>query len=294
MIRFIIDSTCDMPKDLIQKYNISVLPLFVTIGETSYRDGLDLQLDQLYDVMRQGILPKTSQISPEETESLFRGFCQAGDDIIYLNFSSDMSGTFQLARVILSDLQEDFPDRRMTVVDSEGGCFATGLIAMQTARWIAAGKRYDEVLSLMEEMISKIQHLFTLDSLNWLAKGGRIAEPAGYIGDKLQIKPILHVTEKTMHVCRVVRGRKATLKTLATMLADRAKAFPKQLIGITHADDLPAAETMAQMIHSLLPESKTVILPIGCVLGSHLGIGGVGMFFLNAPTSGYDLLEEAI
>lgn len=294
MIRLIVDSTCDMPKELIGKYHIEVLPLFVTIGEDTYRDGPEIDLKRLYDTMRQGIVPKTSQISAEDTETVFRRICEAGDDFIFLSFSSEMSGTYQLAQIIVSDLREEFPSCRMEVVDSEGGCFATGLIAMQCARWIASGRDYEDVLSHVKDMIGKIQHLFTLDSLNWLAKGGRIAKPAGYVGDVLQIKPILHVTDKTMHVVRVVRGRKNTLKTLVEMLRERMKECPRQLIGITHADDPEAAAQVEQMIHEALPEAKTKVLPIGCVLGTHLGIGGVGLFFVKAPVADYDLLSEPL
>ncbi|MDO5446128.1 MAG: DegV family protein [Eubacteriales bacterium] len=294
MIRLVIDSTCDMPQDLISKYHSSVLPLSVSIGNESFRDGVDIQIDRLYSAMRQGILPQTSQISPSETESIFRSICEEGDDMIYLSFSSGMSGTFQLAKLIAEDLSREFPERRLEVVDSEGGSIATGIIAMQTARWISSGKSFEEVVSLLNEAVSKIQHLFTLDSLNWLAKGGRIAKPAGYVGDKLQIKPILHVADKTMHVIRIVRGRKQTLSALVDMLVERCKDMPKQLIGIAHADDLSVAEEVAQMIHKVLPEAKTFILPIGCVLGSHIGIGGVGLFFFREPLSEYDLLSEEL
>lgn len=294
MIRLIIDSTCDMPQALIRKYNIAVLPLSVTIGEESFRDGVDIQIDRLYNAMRQGILPQTSQISPTEAENLFRSICEAGDDLIFLSFSSGMSGTYQLAKLIADNLRQEFPQRRLEVADSEGGSIATGIIAMQTARWIRSGKSFDEVLRLLNEAISKIQHLFTLDSLNWLAKGGRIAKPAGAVGDKLQLKPLLHVTDKTIHVIRIVRGRKQTLTALVNMLVERCRKMPKQLIGIAHADDLPVAKEVEAMILKALPEARTFILPIGCVLGSHIGIGGVGLFFFREPISEYDLLDEEL
>lgn len=294
MIRLIIDSTCDMPQDLISKYNIFVLPLSVTVNNESFRDGVDIRLDQLYSFMRQGTLPQTSQISPTEAESLFRSICEEGNDLIYLSLSSGLSGTFQLAKLIADDLRREYPMRRIEVLDSGSGSIAVGIVAMQAARWISSGKSFDEVLRLTNEALSKIRLLFTIDSLNWLAKGGRITKPAGYVGDKLQIKPILHIADKTLHVIRIVRGRKQTLTTLVSMTVEQCKKMPKQLIGIAHADDLSAAEEVAQMIRRALPESKTFILPIGCVLGCHIGIGGVGLFFFKEPLSEYDLLSEKI
>jgi len=292
MTRLVIDSTCDMPKSLIDKYEIAVLPLQVIIEDKSYRDGYEIKIEQLYGIMRQGIIPKTSQINIAEAETLFRGICEAGDDLIYLCFSSGMSGTYQVAQMIVGELQEEFPKQNIAVVDSEGGGFATGLIAMQTARWIADGRQFCDIILLMAEMIEQIQHLFTVDNLNWLAKGGRLPRSAGYIGDKLQIKPILNVVDKTVHIMKIIRGRKAAIRTIVQTFLDKAKEFPAQLVGIQHADDLDAAKQVEQMISESNPKAKTVILPIGCVLASHIGIGGVGLFFFKEPVAGYDLLSE--
>ena len=294
MIRLIIDSTCDMPKELIDRYHVEVLPLFVTVGEESYRDRVDITLEEIYAIMRKGIAPKTSQISSGDTEALFRKICEAGDDLIYLTFSSGMSGTFQLARMLMADIREDYPERRLEAVDSEGGSLGSGLVAMQAARWIAQGRSFDEVTDLMRQMIPKMRHLFTLDSLSWLAKGGRITTATGYFGDKLHIKPLLRVENKTLHVMRVIRGRKATLKLLVKMMTEETGGRADQLIGIAHADDPEAAQTIEKMVKDAIPDARTVILPIGCVLGAHLGIGGVGLLYAAAPVEGYDLLDEDI
>ena len=291
MIQLVVDSTCDMPKSVISDYGIKVLPLQVVIDGTPYRDGVDITSEELYGVLEQGVFPQTSQISAVETDEVFRRACEEGKDLIFLSFSSEMSGTYQLACNVAESVSKDYPERRIEVIDSEGGCMATGLIAMQAARWIADGKDMDETVSLMVEMISKIQHLFTLDSLDWLAKGGRVPKPAGWVGDALNVKPILHVADKTMHVVRVVRGRKKTIKTLIEMLKERSNGFNDQLIGITHAKDEDAAESVSDMILEALPGCKTVVLPIGCVLATHLGIGGIGIFFLSGPVPEYDLLD---
>ncbi|MCF0136841.1 MAG: DegV family protein [Oscillospiraceae bacterium] len=294
MIRLVVDSTCDMPRQIIEKYGIAVVPLQVVIEGKSYRDGVDIKNREFYDILRQGVMPQTSQINPADTEVLFREICRAGDDVIYLSFSSAMSGSFWMAKTIAEEVNEDYPERRLCVMDSEGGCAATGIIAMQTARWIAAGRGFDEIVAMTEAAIANIQHLFTLDSLNWLSKGGRVAKPVGYVGDKLQIKPILHVADKSMHIVTLVRGRKSTISTIIKMLTERIKNFPEQLIMITHADDIATAEHIRDEIHKVLPGAKTCLLPIGCVLATHLGVGGVGLFFMKNKIEGYDLLEEEV
>lgn len=294
MVRLVVDSICDLPQSLIEKYNITVLPLFVTIGDVSYRDRVDIQLDQVYAQMRNGIVPMTSQISSGDTEDTFRSILGQGDDLIYLSFSSGLSGTYQLAKIILDDLAPEYPDRRMEAIDSESGSMGIGIQALQAARWMKQGKDFDFIVNGIHEMIQNTCHLFTLESLSWLAKGGRITPPAGYIGDKLQIKPILNFPDKYLHVSGIVRGRKAAFKTLINMMNREIAEFPEQLIGIAHADDTEAAETIGKMVHETLPNAKTFIHPIGCVLGSHLGIGGVGILFFTKKVDGYDLMEEEV
>ncbi|MDO4939466.1 MAG: DegV family protein [Lachnospiraceae bacterium] len=292
MLRLVVDSICDLPEMLIEKYNIEVLPLFVTIGDRSYRDRVDIQLDEVYAKMRQGIVPMTSQISSGDTEALFRGICEKGDDFIYLSFSSGLSGTYQLANIIIDDLKPEFPERRMEAIDSEAGSMGIGIIALQAARWIAAGRDFDYVSNGIRQMIPNTRHLFTLENLTWLAKGGRITPPAGYIGDKLQIKPILNVSDRLLHVIGIVRGRKSAFKTLLSLTEKEIAGFEDQLIGIAHADDPDAAATVEVMVREAFPGAKTFIHPIGCVLGSHLGIGGVGILFFSKRVDGYDLMDE--
>ena len=292
MTRLVVDSICDLPELLIKKYYIAVLPLFVTIGDESYRDRVDITLEEVYEKMRSGIVPMTSQISSEEAEKTFRGILDDGDDLIYLSFSSGLSGTDQLAKIILDDIRPDYPDRRMEAVDSEAGSMGIGIQALQVARWMAQNRDYDFILQGIYEMIPNTRHVFTLESLSWLAKGGRITPPAGYIGDKLQIKPILDFPDKYLHVAGIVRGRKTAFKTLINMMNKDLADCPGQLIGIAHADDREAAETIEKMVHEALPDAKTFIHPIGCVLGSHLGIGGVGILFFSKLVDGYDLMDE--
>jgi DegV family protein with EDD domain len=290
--RLVVDSTCAMPERLFEKYQIPVLPLQVIIDNKSYRDIYEIQADQLYEAIRRGAVPKTSQINIAETEELFRSICEAGDDLIFLAFSSGMSGTYQVAQMVVRELRDEFPKTKLAVVDSEGGGASSGLIALQTARWIAEGRRYEDILSSMKELVSQVQHLFTVDSLTWLAKGGRLSRPVGHIGDILHIKPILNIVGKTMNVMRIVRGKKAAIRAVVHSFCEKAKDFPSQLVGIQHADDLATATTVEAMVCEARPEAKTVILPLCSVMASHIGIGGVGLFFFEKPVAGYDLLCE--
>lgn len=291
MIQLIIDSTTDIPEEFFQKHDIKIIPLIVSVNGQSYRDRYEIKIDALYTEMRKGIVPKTSLPNMEEMESVFRQSCAEGKDILFIAFSSAMSGTCQAAHIIAEDLLEEYPERQILIVDSMGGCIATGLIAMQAQLWIEDGLTGDALLSHVLEMREHIQHLFTVANLDWLAKGGRVQKQVGIVGDKLNVKPILHVRDGSMHVFTFARGRKKTLDKLVDILAERSRAFPRQVIGIAHADDFESALYIKQMIQERLPESKTFICEIGCILGTHLGIGGVGLFFLNDAVPDYTLYD---
>ncbi|MDR2090444.1 MAG: DegV family protein [Clostridiales bacterium] len=291
-IKLIVDSTCAMPETLIEKYGIAVLPLQIIIGGKSYRDGVDITIDRLYEEMRDGVVPKTSQINLADTEELFRSVCESGGDLIYFSFSSGMSGTYNAAQMVAKELSAKFPERKLTVIDSQGGGAASGLIALQAARKIALGERYENVVSLIEEMISQMQHMFTVDTLSWLVKGGRLNRLKGRIGDLLQIKPIFNIVDKNMNLMKLVRGKKAVLRSMIQTFAEKVKDFPAQLVAIQHADDLETAKQFEQMVHEAEPKAKTLILPLGGVMASHIGIGGVGLFFFKKPIPGYDLPNE--
>lgn len=281
MIQMFIDSTCDMPKEWLEKYNIKVLPLIVNLDGRDYQDGIEIQLEDLYESMRAGIVPKTSQVPYETMHNAFTECLKAGDDLIYIAFSSKLSGTYDLAYMIIEELKTQFRERNIALIDSKGGSLATGLIVNETCKLIKSGCSSAEAVSYAKNLISRVEHLFTISNLDWLSKGGRISKPLGYIGDILHIKPILNVENGKMVVIKMIRGRKKALKELTQILTDRIKGLEDQMIGIAHAGDQDTALVLKTMIEEILPKSKVVICQIGCVLGVHLGIGGVGAFFFR-------------
>lgn len=281
MIQVIVDSTCDMPKEWREKYKIKVLPLIVNLNDKEYKDGEEIQLEDLYESMTKGIIPKTSQVPAEIMRDVFTGCCEDGNDFIYVAFSSKMSGTFDLAHMIIQELKESYPERKTALVDSKGGSLATGLIVNEVCKYIERNDDLDEAVKVTENLVEHIEHLFTISNLEWLSKGGRISKPLGYIGNVLNIKPILDVEEGKMAVIKMVRGRKKALKEVVEKLVQSSQKFQNQIIGLTHAGDLETAMELKSMIEEKIPMCKTVICQIGCVLGVHLGIGGVGAFFFN-------------
>ncbi|MGM9568104.1 MAG: DegV family protein [Clostridia bacterium] len=281
MIRIIVDSTCDMPKSVVEKYGIEILPLHVLVEDEEYLDGVTITTHEVYDRMRQGVMPKTSQVSIADTHNRLSALAAGGDDLLYLGFSAKMSGTCGLVAQIMDDLGKKFPERSFCALDAKGGSFATGLIAMEAAKEAVRGTSFEALTERCRFLIRHVEHVFVISDLTWMIRGGRISRTLGYTANLLNIKPLLDVDDGEMEVIQKVRGRWKSLERVADIVAQRARNCPVQTIGITHADDPEAAEEMRAMLKSRLPDCRYLIEEIGAVLGVHLGIGGVGVFFFN-------------
>jgi len=279
LLKLIVDSTCDMDEEM--RKDIIVLPLSIIMDDIPYLDGIEVDTKKVYDYMREGKLPKTSQISYVHLMEILNEISTNKDDAIYLTFSSKMSGSHDLAKNTVEEFLEDNPGLRIEVVDSEGGSGGASLFAIHMADMIRKGLGIDEVLQNIDEMKKCIRYRFTLQDIAWLAKGGRVNTTLSTVGDMLDMKPYLTVREGRIVVDRLVRGRKKAIRKIADDIAMDAKDYPDQLITISHGDDLESASSLEKHIRELLPEARTRILAIGSVLGAHIGVGGVAAFCLT-------------
>lgn len=278
MPKIVVDSTCDLPRAFAEEYAITTLPLHVMIGETEYLDRVTITTDEVYEYMRQGVVPKTSQVGFTDTYETLEALAKQGDDVLCLAFSSKMSGTCALISGVMEELKALYPQRRLQVLDSKGGSFATGLVAMEAAKAARAGMPFEALVQRCLFLIDHVEHVFVINNLDWLVRGGRVSRTMGYVANLLDIKPILDVKDGEMEVIAKVRGRIQSMKRVADILAQRVSKCVRQTIGITHANNFEAAEKMRELLHERLPECEFFIEKIGAVLGSHLGIGGIGVF----------------
>ena len=281
MIRIVTDSTTDLPQDILEQLGVIVLPLHVVIQGKEYLDRVEITTNEVYGYMRQDIVPTTSQVSYLDTENTLRSCLEKGEDLIYIGFSAIMSGTFGLVAGIMDRLKEEFPDRRLMAVDSKGGSMATGLIVKRAAEAAAADAEFYSLVARIYDMVDNIEHVFVITDLNWMIRGGRISKTLGYTASVLGIKPVLDVDNGEMEVIHKVRGLRRAMEKVADIVAERAKDYPDQIVGVTHADDIEAAEKMKELIKARLPRCSFLTEEIGAVLGVHIGIGGVGVFVLR-------------
>ncbi len=287
MIRFIVDSTCDLPEEMMKEHGILMVPLHVLLNGNDYRDKVDITPDEIFDAMRKGQLPKTSQVGPEDVSNIFQSCCDKGEDFIYLTISSALSGTYQLAKVILSDFMQKYPHIRMQVSDSKAGSMAIGLMALQAVQMIEAGYDFDAVVKQIAFMADHIEHVFTIADISWLVKGGRISKLQGMLGSILEVKPILEVKNGIINVIKKARGSQRALAMMVDTLLERISAFPGQIIGIAHSDNMNGVEKIKSLLTEKIGASTFIISKIGSVVGSHIGIGGLGLFFFNQKPEPY-------
>lgn len=288
MIKLIVDSTCDINESITDNYEIDVIPLSVTIDDISYLDGIDIDIETVYGYMREGKVPKTSQPSYESVTKVIDKCISNDDDFIYLAFSSKLSGTYNMIKKIIENYKERYPKRRMAIIDSKGGAGGTGLIALQTLKLIEDKLSFERIIEHIHFMVEHIVYYFTISDLEWLSKGGRISKPLGYVGNILNIKPYLTVKDGKIVLSKMIRGSKRVLQTIIKDMQSEMGNLSNQMIAISHANDIDAALAIEKKIKTAFRDCRTTIFQIGTVLGTHLGIGGVGVFFFNKKLDYYE------
>ena len=281
------DSCCNLLEDMIDDFGIHVLPLtFMVDGEDevyqSYLKGERTDLKQFYTMMREGKVFKTSLPNLAESEALFRELLGSGRDVLYIAFSSGPSGTYQALSLMAAQLQEEFPERKIHVVDSLAASGGQGLLVWYAVQHARAGESIDQVRDWLEENKLHLAHWFTVDDLMFLFRGGRVSKTAAWAGTLLNIKPVLHVDDEGHLIpMEKVRGRKKSLNALIDHMEKSAnKPISDQMVFITHGDCIEDAEYVAAKIKERFGVKEVVINYVDPVIGAHSGPGTMALFFL--------------
>lgn len=281
------DSCCDLPAELAAELELEVLPLRLELNGREYRnylDGREVGFPAFYDQVRSGELPVTSAVNLGEFEAAMRADLKEGRDILCLCFSSALSTTYQSAAIAARELAEEFPERKIFVVDSFCASMGQGLLIWLCAREKKRGKTVEELRDYAEGIKGCICHWFTVDDLNHLKRGGRVSAAAALFGTMLSVKPVLHVDDVgrliPMEKCR---GRRASLLALVDHMEKTAASPADQTVFISHGDCLEDAEFVAEEIRRRFGTKDIRISYVGPVIGSHTGAGVVALFFLGAP-----------
>ena len=279
------DSNTDLPADLVQQLDLSVIPmLFEMDGKSyyNYPDNHEMDPKEFYAALRGGKVCTTSQVSPSRFDEIFSPVLESGRDILYLCFSSDLSGTYNTSRLAVEELREKFPDRKIRTVDTLAASMGQGLLVYLAAKKRQEGMGLDELGDWVEENRLKLCHWFTVDDLMFLKRGGRVSGAAAVMGTMLGIKPVLQVDDEGhLILMEKVRGRRASLDALVKHMQATAIRPAEQTVFISHGDCQADCDYVAQQLREKLGVKEIVTSYIGPVIGAHSGPGTVALFFVG-------------
>lgn len=281
------DSCCNLLEDMIDEYGIHVLPLTFMVDDEpkvyqSYLKGERTDLQRFYTMMREGKVFRTSLPNLAEAEQMFRTLLNRGRNILYLAFSSGLSGTYEAISLLINQLQGEYPERKIYAVDTLAASGGQGLLVWYAIQRMRAGEGIDEVRDWVEENKLHLAHWFTVDDLMFLFRGGRVSKTAAWAGTLLNIKPVLHVdNEGHLIPMEKVRGRKKSLNALVDHMEKTAiQPVSDQMVFITHGDCLEDAEYVAKEVKERFGVRDVVINYVDPVIGAHSGPGTMALFFL--------------
>ncbi|MUV36544.1 DegV domain-containing protein [Lentibacillus sp. JNUCC-1] len=284
-VKIMADSSCDLTEHYYNEYDIEMVPLTVHLNNKEYRDSIDIQPKTVYDEMRAGKGTKTSQVSPQTFKTIFTSYAETNQPLVYLAFSSELSGTYQSAAMMAEEVKESYPGAQIHVIDTKCASIGYGLVILRAAELAKEGADAASIIETASYHAEHMEHIFTVDDLEYLYRGGRVSKTAAFVGSLLKIKPLLHVEDGKLVPLEKIRGRKKVLGRMIDLMAARGDDFSNQVIGISHGDDLERAEQLRDMICEKfnISQKNVVIEMVGAVIGAHSGPGTLALFFLNKP-----------
>ena len=280
-MRIFADSACDLPKSFFEDNDVTLFPLHVLIDDKDYEDILSINPKEVYDAIRNGKQPKTSQVSPELFLEKWQELADAGEEGIYIAFSSVLSGTHDTAVMISKQVLETNPATNLVIIDSKCASLGYGLLVKEAVRLREAGEDLQSIEEKIRFMAEHMEHLFTVEDLDYMARGGRVSKTSAFIGGLLNIKPLLHVEAGKLVPIEKHRGRKKVLRRMTELMAERGDHLAEQTIAISHADDENIALELQGLVDELFRPKKIEVHMIGSTIGAHTGPGTVAIFFLN-------------
>ena len=279
------DSSCNLTDEQIEQYDLHIISLNYNIGDSvfySYKKDKPTDLKSVYTSLRNKEKITTSLISYSEAVSVIEPLLSEGKDVLYIGFSSGISGSFQNVCNVAEDLREKYPNRKIYCVDSLCASMGEGLLVYYVLQMKNSGETIDICRDWAEQNKLKICHNFTVDDLFFLKRGGRIGATTALLGSLLGIKPVMKMDEDgKLCVVAKARGRKAALDALVDSMQEKAIEPEKQIVFISHGDCINDAEYVKTQVMSKLGVKEVVINYVDAVIGAHSGPGTLALFFMG-------------
>lgn len=276
------DSTVDLPKEYLQSKQVPIISLSYIMDGVTYEEMDGLSYKEFFEKLRAGSLPTTSQINPEQAREALEPFAKEGKDILYIGFSSGLSGSYNSVRMAAEDLKEEYPDINIIAIDSLCACMGEGLLLYKALELKEHGMSMEEIAKWVEANKLHICHNVTVDDLNHLHRGGRISKTTAVVGSMIKIKPIIHMSDEgKLVVIGKERGRKKSLVSIVDRMEKQMQGYDNDIVMITHGDCIEDAEFVKKQVEERFGIHNVMINGIGSVIGSHTGAGVVAVFFMG-------------
>lgn len=281
-LKIVTDSASDIPRWVIEKYGLHVIPTPVVIDDKDYFDGQTIFPEEFYNILRSGKDVKTYHINSQMFYDNFLPYAQRGDEVIYICFSTGIAGTYNAANIAKTELLEEYPDFDLTIIDSKCASMGFGLATYYALKMQQAGAGKEELIEAIQWYCDHMEHIFTVKTLEYLLKGGRLSRTSAFAGSLLDIKPIIEVNDLgALEPIEKIRGRQKSLKRLVEIVGERGKDLTNQIVGIVHGDDAETMEAVKEMLKNTYGCRHFMDNYIGCAIGAHTGPGIIGIVFLN-------------
>lgn len=286
MIKIMADSTCDLSQDIIDKYNIGVAPLNIIINSTTYRDKIDISSDEFFEILPNlEELPTTSMPSPEEYLKIIYSSIEDGyTEVLCICMSSGTSGSYQSAVLAKDIFFENNPDSsiKIHVVDSLSMSHGSGWLILKSAKLLELGHSFEELIEFNEMYKTRVKHFLCVDDLNNLIKSGRLTNASAFIGKLLRVKPIMSMKKGKGAIVAKERGRNRVLKFYVDEFVRRVEKEITDFIIIGYTSDMDIANILKEKIKAETNfKGDIYIMQMGVAVGTHVGLGGLSMFFVE-------------
>lgn len=289
MLHIITDSASDLPKEYIAQHKLHVIPTPVVIDDVDYLDGQTIQTREFYDILddiRRDV--KTYHINPALFTDAFLPYAKAGDSVIYLCFSTGIAGTFNAANIARDNVLDDYPGFDLTIIDSKCASAGFGLVVSKLVTMLEKGASKEEIIEAADYFISHVKHVFTVQTLAYLIRGGRLTKLKGTLAETLDMKPILIVDKAgTLSLVRTVRGRKKSLRHLIDYAKETGYHLENQTVALCHGEDRASLDLVNAMVQETFHPKETMISVVGCAIGAHTGRGIIGFCYFDADEGKY-------
>ena len=274
-MKIVTDSSCDLPKDLIEKHNIDVIPLKIEIDGIDYTDGVDLNHEEFFTKMKTSpTLPKTSQPSPQSFFDSFKNGVEDYKEVLSIHLSSKLSATFDAANVAKEKVEGD-----IETFDTLSGSIGVGLQVLKAAELAKEGLSKSALLETLREYRDQMNVVVYLETLENAVKGGRVSKPKEFVANLFNLKPIVHVEDGHVKILKTLRGKKRGVRTLIEEMEKKNIDFKDRIIGITHCDCLEDALALKEEIMEKFSPKEILLTTMGPVIGTHAGPGGLLVCF---------------